>query len=161
MLESQIDQAERRRVLDNDRRVREQSGTMHAHAIADAQQPRGRFSAVETSYVVGSKPTISYPAASAAHQTELPPEPSLGYSVDALEPSELAGAQVQTEPTSAQSPRDVGSLSSSGPATGETAFPPQPGSPDRFPFAGSDRSQHDLPKRQRTHPPALVEVPRR
>jgi hypothetical protein len=71
---------------------------MHTFAQSDAETPRGRFSAVETSYVIGSKADIAgaYSAASSAHQTELPPENSLGYCIDEmpeLEPSVLAEAQ--------------------------------------------------------------------
>src|SRR6516165_9899337 len=65
--------------------------TFHQHALADALTPRGRFSAVETSYVVGSKPDISgaYPAASAAHQIQLPDEPPLGLDNPALDPQPM------------------------------------------------------------------------
>jgi len=95
MLESQIDQHERKRVLENDRKVRE-GGTMHAHALADAETPRGRFSAISNAYVVGSKPMIasSYPACSPALAVQLPDEPPLGLDNPALlEPSVLAEAQ--------------------------------------------------------------------
>jgi hypothetical protein len=97
MLSNQEDQAERRRVFENDRKVREQQReqeerrrvfapdqslpnpgtTFHARAQADAAMPRGRFSAVEAATVVGANPTIEYPAASAAHQIQLPDEPPL------------------------------------------------------------------------------------
>jgi hypothetical protein len=106
MLSRQEEDRERRETLLNDQRVREQGGTMHAFAEAEAGTPRGRFSAVETTYVVGSKADVAsaYSAASSAHQTELPPEPPTGYRIDeldpgpfspasALEPSVLAEAQ--------------------------------------------------------------------
>ena len=96
MLSRQEEEAEQRRVF-ADQSLPNRASTFHQHALADAQTPRGRFSAIDAAYVVGSKPDVAcaYPAASSAHQTELPPEPSLGYSVDALEPLEplLSSAQ--------------------------------------------------------------------
>ena len=88
MLESQIEQEERRRVFAQDQSLPKQATTFHQFAQADAETPRGRFAAVDAAYVVGSKADIagSYPAASSAHQTELPPEPSLGFAIDELEP---------------------------------------------------------------------------
>ena len=82
MLSSQEEQAERRRVFAQDQSLR--SGTFHQHALAEAQTPQGRFSAHAAATVIGSKSGIAsaYPAASAAHQTELPPEPALGYEID-------------------------------------------------------------------------------
>ena len=115
MLERQIDQAERRAVMRNDLKVREeqervfadqslpnQASTFHQHALADALTPRGRFSAVETSYVVGSKPDVSgaYPAASAAHQIQLPDEPPLGLDNPALEPSAVFSSVEDSAPVS-------------------------------------------------------------
>ena len=90
MLSSQEEQAERRSVFAQDQSVPNPATTMHAFALADAQTPRGRFSAIDASYVIGSKPDVAgaYPAASAAHQTELPPENPTGYCVDAMEPLE-------------------------------------------------------------------------
>jgi hypothetical protein len=120
MLSSQIDQEERKRVLDNDTRVREQGGTFHQHAVADASTPRGRFDQVNSAYVVGSKPDVAgaYPAASSAHQVQLPDEEPTGYRIDQMsdpvEPSSFFTRQV-TGPTSPPSTplgqRDVGPLS--------------------------------------------------
>jgi len=92
MLESQIEQEERRRVLDNDRRVRDQSSTFHAHAIADAEIPRGRFATHERSTVIGSSPTSDYPAGPAwcADPGSQLLEPPLGFDNPALEPSMAA-----------------------------------------------------------------------
>ena len=86
MLSRQQEEQDRIRTLRNDLSVREQQGrvfaqdqslpnkasTLHQHALADADTPRGRFSAVETAYVVGSKADVaaSYPAA-AAHQFDI------------------------------------------------------------------------------------------
>src|SRR5262245_7087545 len=94
MLSKHEDQHERRETLRNDLSVRqqEQGSTMHAHAQADAETPRGRFSAVSAATVIGSKSDVAgaYPAAAAAHQTEVPPEPPLGYRIDAMEPLGLS-----------------------------------------------------------------------
>ena len=99
MLSSQEEQEDRRRTLQNDARVREhqreqserqrvfaqdqslpkQATTFHQFAQADALTPRGRFSAVETSYVIGSKAGIAsaYGACSSALAVQLPDEPPL------------------------------------------------------------------------------------
>src|SRR6516162_10947870 len=86
MLSKQEEEQERREVLENDRKVLEQRGsTYHQHGVAQADEiNQGRFAATGAPRVVGStpNPASQYPAASAAHQTELPPEQPLGYSVD-------------------------------------------------------------------------------
>jgi hypothetical protein len=91
MLSRQEEEQERRAVLENDRRVREQqqqnASTFHQHAQAQADElSQGRFRAIGTPRVIGATPNPSsqYPAASAAHQTSLPPEQPLGCSVDAM-----------------------------------------------------------------------------
>jgi hypothetical protein len=88
MREDQIDQAERRKILDNDLKVLQQQGsTFHQHAMAHADElSQGRFAATGAPRVIGSTPTSAsqYPSASAAHQTELPPEEPLGYCVDEI-----------------------------------------------------------------------------
>src|SRR5215472_13995550 len=82
MLSSQEEQAERRRVFAQDQSLR--GTTFHQHAQADADTPRGRFTAHERSTVVGAQPTINYPAA-AAHQADpCGIEPPLGYRIDAM-----------------------------------------------------------------------------
>jgi len=94
MLESQIDQIERNRVLDNDRKVRE-GGTFHAFAEADAATPLGRFSAIANAQVVGATAAPSYPACSPALSVQLPDEPPLGFDNPALEPPTLSPSAVQ------------------------------------------------------------------
>ena len=82
--EDEVTQAERRRIL-------REGTTFHQHAQSSANdEAGGRFAATAAPRVVGStpNPSLQYPAASAAHQTELPREPSLGYSVDQLDPLE-------------------------------------------------------------------------
>ena len=97
MREDQIDQFERRATLDNDLKVLQQQGsTFHQHAQAQADElSQGRFAATRAPRVIGSTPTPAsqYPAASAAHQTELPPEPPLGFDNPTLD-----------EPSTASSP---------------------------------------------------------
>jgi hypothetical protein len=90
MLSSQEEEAERIATLRNDQRVREQAQqgtTFHQHAQAQALDTAGgRFAATGAPRVVGSTPNPSaqYPAASSAHQTELPPEEPLGFSIDEM-----------------------------------------------------------------------------
>jgi hypothetical protein len=133
MLSSQLDQEERRSVLDNDRRVREQQREQgstyldHTHDLAG-----GRYAAISNPTVVGrDAPITNYPAA-APHQFDpCGPEPPLGLDNPALsDPVELSSCTQQaTGPTSdAPSPlgqRDVGPLSSFGdPAV--VSFPSHP-----------------------------------
>ena len=60
------------------------TGTFLSHTHID--DTGGRFAQVNAAKVVGQSPAIAaaYPAASAAHQTELPPEQPLGYRIDAM-----------------------------------------------------------------------------
>jgi hypothetical protein len=122
MLSKQEEQIERVGVMRNDARVREQQGsTFHQFAEADAQIP-GRFSAVASSYVIGSKSDISgaYPAAAAAHQIQLPDEPPLGLDNPALEPSSCeaqATGPTSGAPSTPDVLHDVGPLSSQPDAT--------------------------------------------
>jgi len=102
--EAQREQIERRETLRNDLSVRRQQQppmfapdqtlpnqptTLHQHAQSDADIPRGRFSAVETAFVVGSKSDVAgaYPAAGPHQADPCGPEPPLGYSVNDLDPS--------------------------------------------------------------------------
>jgi len=147
MLSSQIDQLDRKEVLENDKRVREQqesrrvfaqdqslpkqATTMHQFAQADALTPRGRFSAVDAATVVGAQPTIDYPAGPAwsADPGAQCVEPPLGFENPALEPSSTAPDAQATGPTSADAHSgdvqrtDVGSFSSDDPTT-EGIAPP-------------------------------------
>jgi hypothetical protein len=131
MLSRQEEDRERRETLLNDQRVRrqqEQTGsTFHQHAQADVAMPRGRFAAVTTATVVGADPITNYPAAASHQHDPCGQEPSLGYRINDLnpsdlEPSALPEAQGTGEPTDgAPSPtlghdveqRDVGSSLSS------------------------------------------------
>jgi hypothetical protein len=83
---------ERRETLENDRKVREEASTMFDHARSSADDDRGgRFAGVNPTMVVGSTPGPIYPrlpSSSPWHGPDpVPIEPSLGYSVDALEPA--------------------------------------------------------------------------
>jgi hypothetical protein len=53
MLSSQKEQAERRRVLANDARVKDQTGTFFSHTHMDEG---GRFAQVATAQIVGADP---------------------------------------------------------------------------------------------------------
>ena len=80
-----ISQGERRRIMADDRRARTYFGQAQ-HTDEDLYG--GRFKQVTTTNVVGSGP-ISYPqqpTGSPWAKDECPPEPSLGYSVDAMQP---------------------------------------------------------------------------
>jgi hypothetical protein len=116
MLSKQEEEQERRAVLENDRKVLEQrGGTFFQHGVSQAAElSQGRFAAVGAPTVVGSKPNPStqYPAASAAHQTELPPEQPLGFSIDDMpglenptgDASSGLSPPVATGPASADAP---------------------------------------------------------
>jgi hypothetical protein len=103
MLERQIDQWERRAVMRNDQRVRQeqeerhrvyaqdqslprQPGTYHSLAQADADTPLGRFSVLSNPMVVSQG--ASYPAAGPHQHDPCGPEPPLGYRVDAMFPDD-------------------------------------------------------------------------
>jgi hypothetical protein len=112
------EQRERRRVLAQDARLREQAGTFMSHTHSDAG---GRFSNVGAQTVVGQSEVTRYPAAAAHQRDPCGIEPPLGYSVNDLTPHELepslASPAQATDPTSADAPNplgqrtDVGSLS--------------------------------------------------
>jgi hypothetical protein len=102
------------------------TGTFLSHTHID--EAGGRFAAVNAATVVGQSPEIaaSYPAASAAHQTELPPEPSLGHAIDAMPGDEPSTAFPSVEATGGPANAPSGG---SGPATSsglvsERAGPP-------------------------------------
>ena len=86
---AQEEQAERRRVFAQDQSVPRQGTTFHQHAQADADIPRGRFSAIANAQVVGATAVPNYPAASAHQADPCGTEPPLGYRIDELEPLEL------------------------------------------------------------------------
>ena len=80
----EISQAERRRIMADERRGR----TYQGHALDDELDLGGRFAKVNTTTVVGAGP-ISYPqqpANSHWSRDPVPAEPVLGFSVDEMEP---------------------------------------------------------------------------
>jgi hypothetical protein len=89
--EAQRERQERIDVMrqDADLRRQQQGSTFHTFAQADAAQPRGRFTEVNSTQVVAAQPVPTYPAAATPWQGPDPvgPEPALGFSVDDLEPS--------------------------------------------------------------------------
>src|SRR6516165_7642874 len=101
------EQIERRRVFAQDQSLPKQATTFHQFAQADANTPRGRFSAVDAAYVIGSKPDVAsaYPAGPAwcADPGSQLLEPPLGLDNPALEPSADDVAQA-TGPTLADAP---------------------------------------------------------
>jgi len=149
MLSDQEEQAEKRRVLlqDADLRRRQQeqsSGTFLSHTHID--DAGGRFAAVNAAKIVGQLPTIAaaYPPASAAHQTELPPEPSLGFSIDEMPGLESSMAipcsssvEATGDPADAPSSDDGSPATSSGGLMSERAG----SSSSRAKIGGSTSSQ--------------------
>jgi hypothetical protein len=86
----EVTQQEKREVLRNDRRVREAS-TYHAAAQSNIDDERGgRYAHLGSpTTVTGSAPTSVHPMQpenSPWHRDPVPDEPSLGFSVDAMEP---------------------------------------------------------------------------
>src|SRR5215813_14481930 len=80
----EISQAERRRIMADDRRAK----TYFGQAQHADDELGGRYAKVRSTTVVGSSPS-SYPAqpsTSPWHRDPVPDEPPLGYSVDAVEP---------------------------------------------------------------------------
>jgi hypothetical protein len=139
------EQAEKRRTLLSDARVREQSrngntGTYLSHTHID--DAGGRFAAVNAAKIVGQSPAIAaaYPAASAAHQTELPPEPSLGFSIDEMPGLENPTGVSVFPPVATGDPADAPSSDDGGPA-----IPPGGSVCER---AGSSLSQTDQDENQ-------------
>jgi hypothetical protein len=118
MLESQIEMIDRKRVLENERKLREEQGsTFLAQTTNDTG---GRFAQIGAAHVVGSTAIPQYPQASTPFQSDpVGLEPPLGLDNPALEPLELPVAQGNSgEPASDPAPspppgdverRDVGS----------------------------------------------------
>ena len=120
MLSSQKEQAERRRVLANDARVKEQIGTFLSHTHMDEG---GRFAQVANAQIVCADPIPKYPAASAAHQIQLPDEPPLGLDNPALENSTVAcsveaqaGGPAEAPATTSLSPGQLSDKHAAGPS---------------------------------------------
>jgi hypothetical protein len=92
MLSKQEEMREREAVQRQDadvRRQQQESGsTLHGFAVAEAAQPRGRFTEVTASQVVGAQPIPVYPAAATPWAGPDPSgqEPALGLSVNEMTP---------------------------------------------------------------------------
>jgi hypothetical protein len=85
-------QSERRAVLRNEREV----GTYHAFATSEAGAVGGRYGVVSKTRVIGSGP-VEYPALPSSSpwaSDPIPPEPSFGMAIDAMEP---VGTHVEIE----------------------------------------------------------------
>ena len=104
MLSSQQEQADRKQVLDNDKR----GSTFLDHVTNDTG---GRFTQIGEAHVIGSTAVPQYPAASAPFQRDpVPNEEPLGYRVDEMpdpEPSSFSSAQAP-DPTSQDAPSLLG-----------------------------------------------------
>jgi hypothetical protein len=110
-------QAERRQVLENDRKA----STYFAHAQADAELDLGgRFKAVHTTTFTGADPTVAVPQQPLGSHWHCDPcgqEPPLGYRVDDFEPTgekfevaaSMAGDAAGSPPSPAAS-GDVGGV---------------------------------------------------
>jgi hypothetical protein len=118
------DQNERRRVLRNDARVRDQSrngntGTFLSHTHID--DAGGRFAAVNAATIVGSEPAVKYPqlpSSSPWHGSDpVPDEPPLGYRVDALNPIKSPTGVPSVSPLVATDDPAHAPSSDGGPAT--------------------------------------------
>jgi hypothetical protein len=86
--EHQREQEERRRIL-------LEGTTMQQFAQSQADEiNQGRFAATGVPNVIGAKPGVAqmYPAASAAHQVDLPKEEPLGFAIDEMPFENSAGA---------------------------------------------------------------------
>jgi hypothetical protein len=86
MREDQIDQAERKAVLENDRLVREQqASTFHQHAQSAANDTGGgRFALLGAPTVTGATAIPKYPAAGAHQSDPVGIEPPLGFAIDEM-----------------------------------------------------------------------------
>ena len=127
--EDQIDQAERRETLENDRKVREaehqrllrEGATFHQFAQAFADEVnQGRFAATGAPRVVGStpNPSMQYPAASTPFQSDpVGTEPPLGIDINAM--SEQNPADVSVSPSAA-----TGASAVDGAPSSELVVPP-------------------------------------
>jgi len=108
MLSKQEEEQERRETLENDRLVLEQrrGSTLHQHGLAAANDTAGgRFAATGAAHVVGSTPTMQYPAAAAHQRDPVGVEPPLGIDINAmpesLDPSAVSMSFPAVEATGA------------------------------------------------------------
>jgi hypothetical protein len=90
VLSRQEEEIERREVLENDRLVREQlkqreqSGTYLSHTHPDEISGGGRYAVISPTVVTGAQPLPRYPAAGPHQSDPTGVEPPLGVSVDAM-----------------------------------------------------------------------------
>jgi hypothetical protein len=145
--EFQREQQDRRRVLRDDARLREQqtkdqSGTFLSHTHID--DAGGRFAAVNAASVVGAEPLVTYPQLPSsspwAGPDPVPDEPPLGYEVNRLTDHELEPSM-----TSSTVDAQAGGAEAPSPSPGsmsENAAPsPSPDQPEHThgpPMAGTE-----------------------
>ena len=105
MLSRQEEQEERKQVIANERRLRNQATTFSQFGESDAATSLGRFSAVSNATVIGSTPTpaAAYPAAFLQHDP-VPDENPLGVDINDMppcgEPHEVRASKRSVEPSS-------------------------------------------------------------
>jgi hypothetical protein len=134
------EQEERRQVVENDRRVREQGTTFSRFAQADADINRGRFTVHEQSRVIGSEPLARYPqlpgSSPWAGPDLVPTEPPLGVDINELAPTgelhelkanELKASDLEPTPPSAHSPLAVVMSGKATPSASEFRLPSHSG----------------------------------
>jgi hypothetical protein len=89
MLSRQEEMLERKRTLENDRKVREQQREQASTYLAQTHSEMGgRFSSVGAQTVIGADPVANYPAAAPHQRDPCGMEPPLGYRIDDMEPLE-------------------------------------------------------------------------
>jgi hypothetical protein len=84
MLSKQEEQAERRDIIENEKRLR--GSTLSQFAQSDAAEARGRFSAISNPTVIGTETTPKYPQGPAWCADPTGVEPPLGVDINAMEP---------------------------------------------------------------------------
>jgi hypothetical protein len=97
----EISQSERRKVMENDRKI---MSSYLEHARASAEDDRqGRFGAINKTTVTGADPAVAVPrqpeTAPSNQMAMMPDEPPLGYSVNDQEPVGEVFEQKSTGPT--------------------------------------------------------------
>jgi hypothetical protein len=102
-LSRQEEMDERKSILENDLRLRNQGTTFSQFAESDAATSLGRFNAISNPTVVGSGAVPNYPAGPAWCAADQEVEPPLGVDVNSLEPTgeiaELKASRLQPEPS--------------------------------------------------------------
>lgn len=86
-LSRQEEMDERKSILENDQRLRNQGTTFHQFGTSEAETPKGRFTAHDTAQVVGATPVPSYIGAPNWAHDPVPQENPTGIDINAIEPT--------------------------------------------------------------------------